>query len=494
MAETGAPLPYDYDIYVGISHHVTNSFVVCLRCSDLSWREMLLETFYTRILGAHYIQCLKPWEAHRTTGRIYSHPNLTCNEVLINPEILHDYRPSESDIALDISRDGKSFVSDHIPAFQPPALATHGEHDHHLSFIVEIVMPTALPKCLASGDVHSTCNEQRETSVVNFRRVGQRLLASLGPGQTLPSPRVSNIQQLLAQPGMLLVDKTFAVSVIDHCDPGKIIILRRPRGYGMKTFLSMVSQVYDDLSSPTLIEALYPEYEDTFFSPTHPVLHLDFSRVSADASTIAESLHEYINSQIRRLILTYEDLFGFEDVESFMKSTPGSTLTLATASFCSPPLLLIENYDSPVLRARQSDRAAVMSHMDRELFAAVSMSHVQGDYVRTILTSEVVTDAYTGIHLDRLERFSIDLTHDAAMQEVFGFTEKEVRALDGVLEGKNPAAGDVIQDLHERGIESCNFNTSSKSRYKFSGSTDAVYPMQEVLDLLAQRVGKPNRQ
>ncbi|KAF9014822.1 hypothetical protein BDZ89DRAFT_437970 [Hymenopellis radicata] len=132
--------------------------------------------------------------------------------------------------------------------------------------------------------------------------------------------------------------------------------------------------------------------------------------------------------------------------------------------------------------------------MDKEFFAAVVMSHLQGHYVRTILTSEVVTDEYTGIHLDRLERFSIDLTHDAAMQEVFGFTEKEVRALDGVLEGKNPAAGDVIQDLHERGIESCNFNTRSESSFEFSGSADSVYSMQEVLDVLAQRVGKPNRQ
>ncbi len=135
-----------------------------------------------------------------------------------------------------------------------------------------------------------------------------------------------------------------------------------------------------------------------------------------------------------------------------------------------------------------------MHYMDSEFMSAVVMSHVQGHFIRTILTSEMVTDAYTGIHLDRLEEYSLDLTHDAALQEAFGFTEKEVRALDGALEGKNPAAGDVIQDLHERGIESCHFNTSSESTFEFSGSTDAVYSMQEVLDVLAQRIGQPNRQ
>ncbi len=133
-----------------------------------------------------------------------------------------------------------------------------------------------------------------------------------------------------------------------------------------------------------------------------------------------------------------------------------------------------------------------MRYMDSEFMAVVVMSHMSGHCIRTILTSEMVTDAYTGIHLDRLEKWSLDLTHDAALQEVFGFTEKEIRALDGALEGKNPAAGDIIQDLHERGIESCHFNTSSESTLEFSGSTDAVYSMQQVLDVLAQRIGKPN--
>ncbi len=135
-----------------------------------------------------------------------------------------------------------------------------------------------------------------------------------------------------------------------------------------------------------------------------------------------------------------------------------------------------------------------MHYMDSEFMAALVMSHMSGHCIRTILTSEMVTDAYTGIHLDRLEKYSHDLTHDAALQEAFGFTEKEIRALDGALEGKNPAAGDVIQDLHERGIEAYNFNTSSESTFEFSGSIDAVYSMQEVLDVLAQRIGKPNRQ
>ncbi|KAF8893261.1 hypothetical protein CPB85DRAFT_1440665 [Mucidula mucida] len=178
----------------------------------------------------------------------------------------------------------------------------------------------------------------------------------------------------------------------------------------------------------------------------------------------------------------------------FLKSTPGVTLGVATAPPAHRTLLLVENYDSPVLRARPEDRAAVMHYMDSEFMAALVMSHMSGHCIRTILTSEMVTDAYTGIHLGRLEKWSHDLTHDAALQEAFGFTEKEIRALDGALEGKNPPAGDIIQDLRERGIESCHFNTSSESTFEFSGSTDAVYSMQEVLDVLAQRIGKPNRQ
>ncbi|KAF8893266.1 hypothetical protein CPB85DRAFT_1440669 [Mucidula mucida] len=282
-------------------------------------------------------------------------------------------------------------------------------------------------------------NNNSELKLENIRRIGQHLLSSLGPEQVLPSPR------------------THGVSVIDHCDPYNILILRCPRGFGMKTFLSMVSQVCDDLSSPTLIEALYPMDEEAYFPPAYPVLDLDLSK-------------------IRQLWLKYDHIYGCLDIDMFLKSTPGVTLVHH---------LLIEPFFSP----SRGD-----AYMDSEFMAALVMSHMSGHCICTILTSEMVTDTYTGIHLDRLEKYSLDLTHDAALQEAFGFTEKEIRALDGALEGKNPAAGDVIQDLHERGIEAYNFNTSSESTFEFSGSIDTVYSMQEVLDVLAQRIGKPNRQ
>ncbi|KAF8894866.1 hypothetical protein CPB85DRAFT_1440487 [Mucidula mucida] len=531
MADTSAQLPHDDVIFAGISSHVTTFSVVPLRC--LNWRTMSLKTLHTTIIDLHNAHCFKLSEEHTATGRIWSHPNLTYNEVAVDSTILRDYQPSDSAIALDISRGGDSLGSDHIPAFQP---ATPG--DFPLAFVVEIVdvTPIALPKPLAPTDIDHTrptklileesvhtscrkrkhCNDADSTSdsesegsirsvgsatkrlkLENIHRIGQHLLSSLGPEQVLPSPRVSDIQQLLAQPGMLLVDKTRGVSVIDHCDPSSILILRRPHGFGMSTFLSMVSQVCDDLSSPTLIEVLYPMDEEAYFPPAYPVLHLNLSKVFADASNIKQSLQEYMNSQIRQLWLKYDHIYGYEDVDRFLMPTPGDTLFVSTTPFITPAhqtLLLVENYDSPVLRARPEDRAAVMHYMDSEFMSAVVMSHVQGHFIRTILTSEMVTDAYTGIHLDRLEEYSLDLTHDAALQEAFGFTEKEVRALDGALEGKNPAAGDVIQDLHERGIESCHFNTSSESTFEFSGSTDAVYSMQEVLDVLAQRIGQPNRQ
>ncbi|KAF8870046.1 hypothetical protein CPB85DRAFT_1521117 [Mucidula mucida] len=561
MADTSAQLPHDNVIFAGISSHVTTVFVVPLRC--LNRRTMSLKTLHTTILDLHNTHCPRLSDEHTAIGRIWSHPNLTYNEVAVDSKILRDYKPSDSAVALDISRDGDSFVSDHIPAYQT---ATPG--DFPLSFVIEIVdnvTPIARPKRLAPDDTdHPRPTKQQKTSganvlpvqrtgdsrvttqtsgsrlapqdskridldartsllgstwpldsedvnhltsdfkesvhtfwlappqrrcfddnnnselkLENIRRIGQHLLSSLGPEQVLPSPHVSDIQQLLAQPGMLLVDKTHGVSVIDHCDPYNILILCRPRGFGMKTFLSMVSQVCDDLSSPTLIEALYPMDEEAYFPPAYPVLRLDLSKVSADTSTIKQLLQEYMNLQIRQLWLKYDHIYGCQDIDMFLKSTPGVTL---------------ENYDSPVLRARPEDRAAVMHYMDSEFMAALVMSHMSGHCIRTILTSEMVTDAYTGIHLDRLEKYSHDLTHDAALQEAFGFTEKEIRALDGALEGKNPAAGDVIQDLHERGIEAYNFNTSSESTFEFSGLIDAVYSMQEVLDVLAQRIGKPNRQ
>ncbi len=195
MADTGTQLPHDDVIFAGISSHATASYVVPLR----RLKNMSLKTLHTTILDLHNMHCSKLSDEHTATGRIWSHPNLTFNEVMVDPKILRDYRPSDSAIALDISRDGDSFVSDHIPAFQP---ATPG--DFPLAFVVEIVdnvTPSALTKRLAPADIdHLRPTKQRKTStskVLPVQRIGDSRVIKT-PGSRLVCSASFCVRHLLS--------------------------------------------------------------------------------------------------------------------------------------------------------------------------------------------------------------------------------------------------------------------------------------------------------
>ncbi|KAF8894861.1 hypothetical protein CPB85DRAFT_1329939 [Mucidula mucida] len=184
---------------------------------------MSLKTLHTTVIDLHNAHCFKLSDEHTATGRIWSRPNLTCDEVTADPKILRDYRPSDSAIALDISRDGDSFVSNHIPAFQT---ATPG--DFPLAFVVEIVdniTPIAPPKCLAPADIdHLRPTKQRKTStskVLPVQRIGDsRAIKTPGSRLKLPPPS-EHFSSVFKVSGCLIVDGTSAIATLeDHAKTG----------------------------------------------------------------------------------------------------------------------------------------------------------------------------------------------------------------------------------------------------------------------------------
>ncbi|KAF9039714.1 hypothetical protein BDZ89DRAFT_1035321 [Hymenopellis radicata] len=340
----------------------------------------------------------------------------------------------------------------------------------------------------SAGSVRSAA---KKAKLENIYRIGKHLLASGGVEQILPPPHAVGQQD-------------FAFRVLDDLDPSPVVVLRRPRGYGLRTFVSTVAHVYDENNSRAVVDAFIRDNVDGLDNPTCRVLRLDFSLISADPASIAQSLRDYVHSQLRLFGLKYGEFYSVPDVERCLRDDPGLSIALCMARFKSGfgVFLTIDNYDSILSRARPSDRAAIEKFLDEYFFLSISISYFQGNYHRIFFTGEMEPEECHDIipekcctHLERFGQHVMDLTHDVCMQEVFGFTEKEVRALDGALEGKDPAAVDVIEDLRARGIDSCNFNSSSKSAFILSDSApEPVYSMQDVLDVLSQRIGKPNRQ
>ncbi|KAF9014823.1 hypothetical protein BDZ89DRAFT_1118428 [Hymenopellis radicata] len=240
MTETGAQLPYDYPIYVGISHHVTNGAVVCLRRSDLNWSQMLLETFYTRIL------------------------------------------------------------------------ATHGDHDHPLAFIVELVdnvTPIALPKRLASGDVdHARPTKQRKTStakVLSVERIGDsRVLKTAGSKLQLPSPS-HHFTSLFKLPGCLIVDGTSAIAALeDHAKT------RTQDGFwGLAEFYNLWPSIpYEDSYAHSDIHKR-PDLMHCNQSSLVLILNLTAIKPQADFGALYAEISYFLTLQLEKFVRNYSERF-----------------------------------------------------------------------------------------------------------------------------------------------------------------------------------------
>ncbi|KAF8893265.1 hypothetical protein CPB85DRAFT_1330727 [Mucidula mucida] len=312
MADTGTQLPHDDVIFAGISSHATASYVVPLR----RLKNMSLETLHTTVIDLHNAHCFKLSDEHTATGRIWSRPNLTCDEVTADPKILRDYRPSDSTIALDISRDGHSFVSDHIPAFQP---AMPG--DFPLAFVVEIVdniTPIAPPKRLAPADIdHLRPTKQRKTStskVLPVQRIGDsRVIKTPGSRLKLPPPS-EDFLSLFKVPGCLIVDGTSAIATLeDHAKTGIRhgswgCTVHIPTNFPKLAWTTSVAEYYN----------LYPQvpYDDSYahcdihrrpdlkhFNQSCLVLILNFATIKPQADL--EALYATVTHVLRRRLVSF---------------------------------------------------------------------------------------------------------------------------------------------------------------------------------------------
>ncbi len=144
--------------------------------------------------------------------------------------------------------------------------------------------------------------------------------------------------------GYLYIDKTEYVYRMTHAS-SSYIFLSRPRRFGKSLLTSTLEAYFDgrkDLFKGLSIEKLEKEWIK------HPVLHFDFSRAK---NIDKNSLESMLDTQLRK----YEAIYGRDELIATANDRLSTLIEAAHAKTGQKVVLLIDEYDAPLLDVMHED-------------------------------------------------------------------------------------------------------------------------------------------
>jgi hypothetical protein len=236
----------------------------------------------------------------------------------------------------------------------------------------------------------------------------------------------------------ILIDKTlFIKEIIDN--KAKVILLTRPRRFGKTLAMSMLSH-FLKIGGEDLFEGLnikdHPEF-CTFHQNKYPVIFLTFKDVKYDDFATAYSDIKGIFADIygKNRDLLEGDLLDeperetFEDIRFGRLDDPeklGYALKKLTEfmhrKYGVPPIVLLDEYDTPIVQAYMKGYYAQMISFMRSLLgSALKDNSDLGKAVITGITKVSQESLFSG--LNNLDVYTV---LDKGYGQYFGFTEEEV--------------------------------------------------------------------
>ncbi len=145
-------------------------------------------------------------------------------------------------------------------------------------------------------------------------------------------------------------DRTDRIPLIE--DAGRYLLFIRPRRFGKSLLLSMLANYYD-VAKKDKFDALFGDLKigenPTTIRNRFFILKWDFSCVDpmGSARDIRRSLHDHVNSRIKRFIRYYRGLLN-EEIEIDPNNAISSVNSLVTAAEAAgrPVYLFIDEYDN----------------------------------------------------------------------------------------------------------------------------------------------------
>jgi hypothetical protein len=214
----------------------------------------------------------------------------------------------------------------------------------------------------------------------------------------------------LIEGGYVYVDKTRYLYELIREAIG-IYFLARPRRFGKSLTVSTLEEIFK--GNKELFRGLWL-YESDYTWPTHPVIHIDFSRYQV--RTVAD-LEVRIQRHLRQIAEQYHITLDdgpfdiqFEDL-------------VVKLSAENQVVILIDEYDKPILD--NIDNLAEAQHIRRTLKSFYGAIKSLDQYLRFVFITGISKFSRVGIFSD-MNNLD-DLTMDVRMAAALGITEDELR-------------------------------------------------------------------
>lgn len=237
------------------------------------------------------------------------------------------------------------------------------------------------------------------------------------------------------------VDKTHFITEWVRSQ-AKVTLITRPRRFGKTTLLSMVENYFDPRYSghPEYFEKLrvWKEKEIRAYYGTIPTISISFG--SCKGLNFNQAIKGIVNA-LYYLYDAHEELLQSDKLEKedkteframkegFLRGDTGKIefaipylCRLLNRHYGTMPLILLDEYDTPLLEAYMDGYWDEMLATCRQLFHSVFKENPY--YSRAIITG--VTRVSKNSLFSDLNNIEVDTVTCPAYQDCFGFTEKEV--------------------------------------------------------------------
>ncbi|WPD21742.1 MAG: AAA family ATPase [Candidatus Electrothrix scaldis] len=212
----------------------------------------------------------------------------------------------------------------------------------------------------------------------------------------------------LIQGGFIYVDKTqHLLSLAQSTVP---IFLSRPRRFGKSLMINTFKELFK--GEKELFQNTYA-YNNWDFQQTHPVIRLDLSKAGGDDV-------EVIASKLLELIYN-----AAEDLDIHIRETPHPDIAfdrlIRKAGKSTPAVLLIDEYDAPVLNNLNKPELPAIKELLREFYKIIKADE---EYIRFIFITGISKFTQMGV-FSALNHLN-DITLNEEYAGCCGYTADEI--------------------------------------------------------------------
>ena len=261
------------------------------------------------------------------------------------------------------------------------------------------------------------------------------------------------------------IDKTELIYRLTHTN--KVYFLSRPRRFGKSLLVSTLEAYF--LGKKELFKGLAMESLENEWN-TYPVLHVDFSGSKYDS---ADNLKAAVNKQL----LLWEKVYGHEEGDTTFSLRFESVIRRAYEQTGQQVVVLIDEYDSPMLDSNNDDATQKeIRNIMRDFFSPLKKSD---PYLRFVFLTGISKFSQMSIfsELNNLQNISMRDDYSA----ICGITEQELRTqLQIDIE-------QMAQANNETYEEACMHLKQQYDGYHFSENSEDIYNPFSLFNAFAQK-------